>query len=208
MAKNNSNPKQKQCTKCGEYKDISLFYWSKQRGTEDSWCKECKLAASRKLYRDNPEKKLAQCKEYKAKTNYNKHYYEHNKQRLKQQSRRNYWKSPNRWREYALKWQKDNPDKVAARASRRRAREHGAKGSYTAKEFAILCEVYGNCCLACGSIERLTADHIIPLVKGGSNYIDNIQPLCHSCNCSKRDKTIDYRKHKKRIRYWKQLRLF
>lgn len=31
-----------------------------------------------------------------------------------------------------------------------------------------------------------------PLVKGGSDYIENIQPLCRECNSAKRDRVIDF----------------
>lgn len=49
----------------------------------------------------------------------------------------------------------------------------------------------GNKCVMCGSEENITIDHIIPITKGGTNDIDNLQPLCKSCNSSKRDKTME-----------------
>jgi hypothetical protein len=40
-------------------------------------------------------------------------------------------------------------------------------------------------CVKCGSQERLEFDHIIPVVRGGSNTERNIQLLCELCNRSK-----------------------
>lgn len=42
-----------------------------------------------------------------------------------------------------------------------------------------------NICKYCGSNEDLEIDHIIPLAKGGTNDLDNLQILCRHCNRKK-----------------------
>jgi len=86
-----------------------------------------------------------------------------------------------------------NLDKFAQYARLRRALSAGAEGSFSLIEFKELCAYYGNQCLCCGKPDKLTADHIVPLTKGGSNYISNIQPLCSRCNSRKHAQTVDYR---------------
>ena len=42
-------------------------------------------------------------------------------------------------------------------------------------------------CARCGSREKLEYDHIVPLSKGGSNTVRNIELLCEQCNRAKSD---------------------
>lgn len=47
-------------------------------------------------------------------------------------------------------------------------------------------------CVACGSVENLCVDHILPLSRGGTNDPENLQSLCRDCNAYKGDdKTTD-----------------
>ena len=42
-------------------------------------------------------------------------------------------------------------------------------------------------CAKCGSRVNLEYDHIVPVSKGGSNTVRNVELLCESCNRSKSD---------------------
>lgn len=78
-----------------------------------------------------------------------------------------------------------HPDIIAHLKARRYARERGAIGSHTIDEWIALKDSYGNVCANCGEKKKLTKDHIIPLSKNGTDYIENIQPLCRNCNSKK-----------------------
>jgi 5-methylcytosine-specific restriction endonuclease McrA len=99
-------------------------------------------------------------------------------------------------RQYSLEYYKLHPGKSVAASNRRRARKLAAGGSHTEEQWQALKAFYDNKCLCCGQREpaiRLTRDHVIPLTKGGSDSIDNIQPLCARCNAKKNNKKLDYR---------------
>ncbi len=100
-------------------------------------------------------------------------------------------------------YDRTHPPKITLTASEhsklRRARKNNSKGFFTTRQFKVLCDLYGNKCLCCGYRSRLFlhADHVVPLSRGGDNGIENIQPLCRSCNSRKGTKTIDYRPYQK-----------
>jgi len=77
----------------------------------------------------------------------------------------------------------------------RRSLRNNAKGNHNQEEWLALLVICNFSCVRCDRREPeivLTEDHIIPLSKGGSNYIWNIQPLCRSCNSIKKTKIIYY----------------
>ena len=91
-------------------------------------------------------------------------------------------------------WHKNNRDRHTATSNKYKEFLSKAEGSYTEEEWIALCSEYGNRCLCCREIKPLEADHVVPVSKGGTNWITNIQPLCHSCNTSKGNRrTTDYR---------------
>lgn len=80
---------------------------------------------------------------------------------------------------------KKHPKRISHLKARRYAREKGAVGSHTLKEWEDLQIEFDNKCAFCRKKTKLTKDHIIPLSEGGTDYIENIQPLCRSCNSKK-----------------------
>lgn len=45
-------------------------------------------------------------------------------------------------------------------------------------------------CCYCGGLERLTLDHLIPRMSGGSDSADNLVWACRTCNSSKGDRDL------------------
>jgi len=66
-----------------------------------------------------------------------------------------------------------------------RAKTFNTSGEFTLEEWLDLCLRHDNKCAHCKASVPLTADHMVPLSKGGTNDIGNIQPLCKPCNSRK-----------------------
>lgn len=83
------------------------------------------------------------------------------------------------------RWKKKNPEHWKHLKARYYARKKGAEGSHTLKEWEELKEKVEYLCVYCRELKPLTKDHIKPLSEGGTDYIENIQPLCRNCNSKK-----------------------
>jgi len=129
---------------------------------------EQNLSARRKWYQRNADKQRAVSREYKA-------------------------AHPEKTKAVVKKWRTEHRDKVREHDHRYRANRANARVSdFTARQWRWLKEQYDNRCAYCGiHSDRLEADHIIPLSRGGLNTIANIVPACKSCNARKKDRLIE-----------------
>lgn len=87
---------------------------------------------------------------------------------------------------------KNNKARFAGYKAKRRSKLESGTNTLQDWEWEVICYLAGDKCVSCGS-EKITLDHIIPVSEGGNHTVDNVQPLCQSCNSSKRTKVIDYR---------------
>ena len=71
--------------------------------------------------------------------------------------------------------------------------------THSETEWSALVQFCGNSCVKCGVRAdnlhggSLTKDHILPIFMGGSDGIENLQPLCRGCNSRKGPDRSDHR---------------
>ena len=171
----------KVCTECKASKPLDAFY-KDTRGADGLYarCKSCHNDLVKRNY-ERTETKEKRRKQLAAK-----------RETINAQQRARWAADPERHRAYSKKYHQAHPEQSRKHVQARLARLAGAEGSWTVEEWKALCEKYGNKCLRCNKPE-VTVDHVVPLSRGGSNSIDNLQPLCGSCNSSKCDRVLDYR---------------
>lgn len=157
------------CHGCGTEKAASEFH--KHKGRNDGLstrCKACQKVALKQWRRGNPSRSLDTQRRYK----------EENRER---------------YPEIDTAWRLANPGRVVAKTQKRRAHKLASPEHYTPEQWGALVNFYEDTCLCCGKQGQSTVDHVVALSAGGTNGIDNIQPLCFRCNRRKGVTSIDYR---------------
>lgn len=143
-----------------------------------------------------------------ARENYNRHQeayresarIQHAKRKLEHpQEVRDYqseWrkKNPEKVSDAQKKWSHSHPERVKIKTQNRNEKKKNSTGSVTEREWVDILERCGYTCLWCRRNDvKITMDHVVPLSKGGLHEIENIQPLCRSCNSKKGVRIMDFR---------------
>ncbi len=151
-------------------------------------------------YDADPEKYRARSnrfrEKYHEKANFwaRRNHHRHRDER-RQRSRAYYEAHKPRAAEYRRRWVEQNRARYRAnlRRAKGRRRDQAAGATYRECDWVAMREWFGNVCLCCGQSLPLQADHVIALARGGTNTIENLQPLCGPCNRHKATKSTDYR---------------
>lgn len=164
-----------------------------------SYTKERQDEYNRRYYIANRDKIKEQVKVYKKKTGYR--YVLSTEQKRQSNMRAKLWYELNKQLmiDRATAWKKANTEKVRANTRDYASRKARAKGGYSTKDYIKLLKRNLNKCYYCNKNYANSIDHVLPLSRGGTNYIGNIVPACGSCNYSKGPRTIVEWKYSKSI---------
>jgi len=162
-----------------------------------------------KLYRKTEKYRLSKKKYYNSingKIHINNAKRKYNNSIKGKEYRKKYEQSPKRIL-YIKKWKLTNKGRFLdfKKRLRRRAAKNNIIESYTIKDFYDKVNNINNICPYCknkfdNAKHKLSLDHIFPISKANKEFkltgikrvytIDNVQPLCLSCNAKKQDKLI------------------
>lgn len=167
--------------KNAEYNDARKRAWEKANPEKAEQIYKRRIAKRRTTNRRSPmkDRPIEEIKQMEWEVNH-KQYYKNKQANIAR----------------ATQYFQDHPGYRAVIEANRRVRKRNGGGSFTYQEWEALKAKYNYTCLCCGKQEpeiQLQADHIVPVFLDGSSCINNIQPLCKSCNSSKGRKILDFR---------------
>jgi 5-methylcytosine-specific restriction endonuclease McrA len=157
---NNESIMNKICFKCKEKKSLDLFY--RNSHNKDGLTSHCKECVN--LY--NSKKK-------EEKREYDYYYRIRNRKRIKKVKDL-----------YHL----NNRDLASDNRHTRRAKRYENGVFFIPRK--ELKKLYNSPCFYCGSLNKITIDHVIPISRGGTHGIGNLVAACAFCNGSKNSKFL------------------
>lgn len=118
-------------------------------------------------------------------------YRAENKEKITKRMLAYYSENKDSYRARSRERRANNPEGVAANLRAARARKQNAEGSHNGLDIRAIFEAQRGMCANCqtklfkSGKQKYHVDHIMPLARGGSNWPDNLQCLCPTCNLSK-----------------------
>jgi 5-methylcytosine-specific restriction endonuclease McrA len=84
--------------------------------------------------------------------------------------------------------------RIHKRIRNQRLLEARERGTHTEDDWEQLLCHFNYRCVKCGCYPegRPCKDHIVPICDGGSDGLDNLQPMCRECNTGKRSDTFNW----------------
>lgn len=177
------------CISCG--RDLSLERFDDRPETrlgKFRKCRDCRQETFMANLRGDPER-------YEVHLAKHKDYHDSHKDEERAQKLR-YFSNPLnriRQREQLRQHYLNNKDRYTAYWRRRMEREANAPGKFTDDDLQRIYRDQDGRCVYCGAdlSDGYQTDHIVPLIRGGSNDPSNIQLTCARCNRTKGAKTHD-----------------
>lgn len=200
------------CPRCESKKPLEAF-------ASHAWCRECTKEYNRERRQkpEIKAKEKEQSKKWMAEhPGYQNKWSKENRAKRRGYEKKHFLKNPQKRRDIEKNYRKNNKDKMAtwpcmsrevrikaerkyvnthreiirAKVARYRISRKNVEGSHTLEEWAQKCKEYNYKCAYCGKIPKIISrDHVIPISKGGTDYISNLIPACRSCNSKKRNRT-------------------
>jgi hypothetical protein len=176
----------KKCSACGGEFPATVEHFYRRGEYLHGKCKICynKYQAERQ---SSPEAKA------KRKSRLNSQ-----REEINARQRDYYARNREKWNDYYKEWDRAHPDMALARVHRRRARKvQNGSEPYTRQD---VLDRYGSDCHLCNEPIDLTVsgkpgrkgwerglhlDHVVPLIDGGPDTLDNVRPSHGRCNMDK-----------------------
>jgi len=157
------------------------------------------LKSKSQIYREkNKEKIAARRRKYYLENKEHiidrvKIYYRNNKESVQKYKRLYLIKNNDKQKAKNKKFRILFPERYRAYANNYTLRKKNAMGNFSNNDIKNKLIKQNNKCYWCNCKldNKYQIDHIVPLSKGGTNYLENIAITCISCNASKSDKMPD-----------------
>jgi 5-methylcytosine-specific restriction endonuclease McrA len=197
----------KTCSYCGLNKPFEEFY--KNGSNFRGECKDCIKDKRKNFYNQNSDSIKKRVMDYyfrnheENKKKLNKRYHA-DIEKSRMSLRDSYEKNKESRRLGAKVYRQKNPIQYKATRSVCKHRRRNADGSFSSSDLLNMLDQQKGKCVYCqiDISSNFHVDHIVPISKGGTNHLFNIQLLCPTCNMKKHTTDHETFLKRQRLKLW------